>query len=282
MTTIDLRAYFPDNVTCTFNRSDGSAASRYTLQRSLPGVPTGVDSLYYSQLFLPGKTGTPYMWRKEYWKGTPATWCTAAYGGLFMGDDQSVTEVGDWMSNTGCTPNVMLGYKNHGTTTNTGLLWSGSGGLSETAVIREMDVWRQLVPSGAYVNSNIQCYSKTGLIEVLPIFTPAYGRSCSGVWGAGLSKTYTDVVHIVMYHGTKSTPANPVRCVGPISAEGAYYQSYKDFSSYAIELWLAAGVGIIQENTPFIEDASFWGMSNCNGDIFSGNPGSWKTYIDQI
>jgi hypothetical protein len=278
--TVDLRAYFPDNVVNTYNRADGSASTRYTLQRSLPGAPTGIDSIYYSYLSLPGKTGTPYMWRKEY--SQSGSWCTATYGTLFMGGDLSVTEVGDWRSSTGCTPNVLLGYKNHGTSVNTGLVWSPPGGLSANPLIAENDVWGQATNGSAYANSGSQSYSKTGLIEVLPTFTPAYGRSVDGTWGAGLSKTYTDVIHIVMYHGTKVTPSSPVRCVGPISANGSYYQSYKDYSSYAIELWLAAGVGIIQENTPFIEDASYWALPNCTGDIFSGAPGSWKTYIDQI
>jgi hypothetical protein len=281
MTPIDLRGYFPDSVINTYNRADSSVASRYTLQRSLPGAPTGIDGVYNGYLSLPGSpSGKPYMWRKEYFKS--GAWCTATYGTLFMGDDKSVTEVGDWMSNTGCTPNVLLGYKNHGTTVNTGLVWASVGGLSDIPNIREMDCWRQNTPGGAYANSGIQCFSKTGLVEVFSTFTPDFGRDCFGVWGAGLSKTYTDVVHIVMYHGTKATPAVPIRCVGPVSANGAYYQSYKDYSSYAIELWLAAGVGIIQENCPFIEDATFWGLPNCTGDIFSGAPGSWKTYIDQI
>jgi hypothetical protein len=83
-----------------------------------------------------------------------------------------------------------------------------------------------------------------------------------------------------MYHGVKTPNVPAVRCVGPVSASGAYYQSFKDYSSYAIELWIAKGIGVIQENTPFIEDATYWGLPNCTGDIFT-NPGSWKTYIDQ-
>lgn len=277
--TIDLRAYFPDNVVNVYNKANGSAVSRYTLQRSLPSAPTGIDGLYYGYLALPGKTGTPYMWRKEYWQST--AWCTATYGVLFMGDDKSITEVGDWtVSTIPCTPNTVFGYKNHGTSVNTGLIWSPAGGLSATAAIMEGDAWRQNSSGASYAYSGSQVYSKVGLIEQLATFTPAYGRDITGTWGAGLSKTYTDVVHIVMYHGTKTSTSTPVRCVGPVSAKGAYYQSYKDYNSYAIELWLAKGVGIIQENTPFIEDATYWGMSNCNGDIFN-NPGSWITYIDQ-
>lgn len=282
MDTIDLRLYFPDNNIVMLNRADGSAASRYTLQRSLPGAPTGMDGLYYGYLSLPGKTGSPYMWRKEYWTGTPAAWRTATYGVLFMGDDKSVTEVGDWtVSNVPFTPNTAFGYKNQGTPVNTGLAWSGPGGLTATPVIMEGDAWRQNTNGAAYAFSGSQVYSKTGLLEVLPTYTPPYGRVADGSWAAGAGKTYTDVIHLVMYHGTRTgSSVVPVRCVGPIGATGAYYQSYKNYSGYAIELWLALGIGIIQENTPFIEDGSYWGMSNCNGDIFSSTPGSWITYID--
>lgn len=274
---IDLRAYFPDNVINTYNKSDGSVSSRYTLQRSLPGAPTGIDGLYNGYMSL-GKTGTPYMWRKEYFRS--GAWCTDTYAVLFMGDDKSVTETGDWFSGSPCTPNVALGYKTSSGVT-AGLVWSAAGGILPTASIAEMDVWRQNTPGSAYANSGSHAYSKVGLIEHLDSYTPAYGRDITGTWGKGYAKTYYDVMHIVMYHGTKTNGLNPVRCVGPIAAQGAYYQSYKDYDSYAIELWIAAGVGIIQENTPFIENSSFWGLPNCTGDIFANPPGSWITYIDQ-
>lgn len=277
MTTIDLRMYFPDNNKVILNRADGSVSTRYTLQRSLPGAPTGVDALYNYYMNL-NKSGVPYMWEKEYWKS--AAWCIATYGTLFMGDDQSITETGDWRSITGCTPNGVVTYKTSAGALS-GLCWAPAGGLSESAAIVEgLQVWAQNVNGGAIVNSGTTCYSKTGLIELLPTYTPPYGRGLCGTWAAGLSKTYTDVAHIVMYHGTKTTGLNPCRCVGPTSANGAYYQSYKDYESYAIELWLANGIGIIQECTPFIENAAFWGLPNCTGDIFS-LPGSWTTYIDQ-
>lgn len=274
---IDLRAYFPDHVVNTYNKADGSASSRYTFQRSLSGAPTGIDGLYNGYMSL-GKPGAPYMWRKEYYRS--GAWCTDTYAVLFMADDKSITETGDWFASTPCTPNVALGYKTSGSV-NTGLVWSSAGGIVETAAIAEMDVWRQNTPGTAYAYGGTKAYSKVGLIEHLDSFAPAYGRDLTGTWGKGYGKTYYDVMHIVMYHGTKTTGMIPVRCVGPISAKGAYYQSYKDYDSYAIELWLAAGVGVIQENTPYIENAAFWGMSNCTGDIFASTPGSWITYIDQ-
>jgi len=235
-----------------------------------------MDALYTSYYDIT-KPGYTYMWRKEYM--TNGSWCTATYAVLRMGDDKSVTEVGDWFASSPCTPNVLFGYKT-ALGVNTGLSWSGPSGLSAAPVIAEMDVWRQNTPGAAYTNSGSKAYSKTGLIEHLDTYTVPYGRDEFGVWREGGGKTYTDVIHIVMYHGTKSATSAPIRCVGPVSANGVYYQSYKDYNSYAIEMWLAKDVGIIQENTPFIEDASFWGMSNCTGDIFQ-YPGQWVTYIDE-
>lgn len=268
---IDLKSYFPDSNTVTLCKSSGEADSRFTFKKS----PTAIDNLYANHMSQ-GKPGYPYMWRKEYMRD--GAWCNVTYAVLFMGDDGSVTEAGDWYANTGCTPNVMLGYKTPGGI-NTGLLWSAAGGLSETPTIVEADVWRQNTPGGAYTNSGHKTYSKTGLIEYMAEYTVPYGRDANGVWGAGNGRTYPDVAHLVMYHGTKSPTGSPIRCVGPTAANGAYYQSYKDYNTYAIEIWIAKGVGIIQKNTPFIEDGTFWGMTNCTGDIFQ-YPGQWMIYID--
>jgi len=272
---VDLREYFPNFATLIFNKSNGSQSARYTFQKS----PCGIDSLYAGYMSL-NKPGSPYMWRKEYFRN--GAWCTDTYAVLFMGDDQSVTECGDWYSGSPCTPNVALGYKTSAGA-NAGLLWSGAGGLTKNAVVAELDVWRQNAPNATYANSGVKTYSRTGLIEILPTYTPPFGRDVNGIWCEGGSKTYVDVIHIVMYHGTKTPGVAPIRCVGPIAANGPYYQSYKDYSSYAIELWLAKGIGIIQENCPFIEDAAAWGgtIQNCSGDIFANPVGSWRTYIDQ-
>lgn len=274
MIAVDLQKYFPAYAVNEYRKADSSYYSKYTFQKS----PTPIDSLYYGYMPL-GKAGSPYMWRKEYWN--TGAWCTATYAVMFMGTDGSVTESGDWtVSTTPCTPNTVLMYKNS-SGVNTGLVWASPGGLSDIPEIREMDVWRQNTPGAAITNSGNSAYSKTGLIEALESYTPHYGRDSQGLWREGGSKTYYDVIHIVMYHGTHAATPNPIRCVGPISSKGVYYQSYKNYSTYAIELWLSAGVGVIQENTPFIEDASYWGIPNCTGDIFSNAVGSWITYIDQ-
>jgi hypothetical protein len=273
MDAVDLQQYFPDYAVHEYRKASGASYARYTFQKS----PSGIDNLYYGYMNL-NKAGSPYMWRKEYWKADK--WCTETYMAGFFGDDGSITETGDWMpSSTPCTPNTMLGYRK-ADGSNTGLVWAPAGGLSDIPEIAEMNVVRQNTPGAAVTLSGTSAYSKTGLIKVLEYHTPPYGRCVDGTWGAGCGKTYYDVVHIVMYHGTKKTVPAPVRCVGAISANGAYYQSHKDYNSYAIELYLAKGIGIIQENTPFIEDASFWGMQNCTGDFFQW-PGQWPSYIDQ-
>lgn len=273
---IDLQKYFPDNSTVTLNKSGGSVSTKYTF---LKNPTNGLQNVYTGYMNL-NKPGVPYQWAKQYWRNN--AWCTDTYAILFMGDDLSVTETGDWYAGSPCTPNVVLGYKTSAGA-NTGLAWAPAGGISEVPAVAECDVWRQMTPGSAYVNSTVKCYSRTALIEHFDTFTPKFGRGPCGVWGEGLSKAYTDVIHVVMYHGTKTPNVAPVRCIGPMTACGAYYQSYKDYSSYAIELWLAAGVGVIQENCPFIEDASAWGgtIANCSGDIFANPVGSWITYIDQ-
>lgn len=270
----NLQEYFPSNYALiNYAKSTGVNNARYTFQRD---PKNGLDGVYNSFMNL-NKPGVPYMWRKEYFKNN--VWCTETYAILFFGTDGSVTETGDWYAGSPCTPNVVLGYKTFAGA-NTGLIWCPVGGLTTNAVISEMDVWRQNTPGAPYTNSTTDAYGKVGLIEHFDNYTVPYGRDLDGNWGEGFGSTYEDVIHIVMYHGTRALTPNPVRCVGPISAEGAYYQSYKDYNSYAIELWLAKGVGIIQENCPFIEDASPWGMANCTGNIFY-YPGAWLNYIDE-
>jgi hypothetical protein len=276
---IDLREYFPTSYTSTFRTPSGALSTRYTLTNA----PSGYLSLYNTYLNI-GKTGYHYTWKKEYYKA--GAWCTATVGILFMAEDKSVTEVGDWMSRggDGCTPNTVFGYKNFTTNSNTGLAWSPVDGLTEAPAIHEMNTVSQDTQGAAYQLNGYQAFSKTGVIEILPTYTPPYGRDSSGNWCAGCSKTYTDVVHIVMYHGTKNATSAPIRCsaTSPIAATGAYYQSFKNYNAYGVELWLAKGKGIIQEDFTFVEDASYWqgAFPNCSGSVFSA-PHVWTKFIDE-
>lgn len=271
VSAINLQNYFPDSITVLLNKSNGESYSRYTFT----SAPSGFQSLY-DQFLSTGKPGHHYTWRKEYWKN--GAWCTATYAILFMGDDLSVTEVGDWYASTPCAPNTVFGYKT-AANVNAGLVWSPAGGLTATPVVAEMNTWAQATPGAAYAYNGYQAYSKTGVIEVLPTYTVPFGNADGTGWAAGNGRTFTNVVHIVMYHGTRSSSPVPIRCnVPPISANGAYYQSFKNYNSYGIDLYLAEGVGIIQEDTPFIEDGAYWGFANCNGTLFTA-PYSFSSFI---
>lgn len=270
---VDLREYFPASNTIKLNRPNGNEHARYTFTAS-PQVFEGLYNAYYDL----GTDGYHYSWRKEY--KINGSWCTKTYGLLFMGDDKSITEVGDWMDRGSCHPDVLFGYKsalNGGS--NTGLLWSPAGGLTSDPTTIEVFTAAQNAPNMAYSTNGWQAFSRVGLISELETYTPEFGRDSNGVWGEGNANTYTDVVHIVMYHGTKGPNTTPVRCEAPIAANGAYYQSYKDYNSYAIELWMAKGIGVIKEITTFIEDGSYWGKTNCNGEVFSPKY-TYTTFID--
>lgn len=274
MDKVDLREYFPDIATNIYRRKDGSEYSRYTFVKS----PAGFLNTYNTYLST-GKPGYHYSWAKAYFRN--GAYATKTYAILHMADDKSITECGDWYS-SGATgvPDVVLGYKD-GSGNNSGLKWSGVGGIDDAPTTVEMFTASQNSPGAAYQVTANRAFSRSGLIEKLDTYTPPFGRDVDGIWRQGGAKTYNDVVHIVMYHGTKIPGNAVVRCQHPLSACGAYYQSYKDYNSYAIELWLARGVGIIQENTPFIEDGTYWNSSNCIGGLFTANPYAWSSFIDE-
>lgn len=280
MTSTDLREYFPSTASIIYRDKSGNSKTRYIFD----GNPVGFHSLYDS-LFSLNKPGEIYTWRKDYWRNEG--WCTSTYAVLFMGDDKSVTEVGDWKAVSGCVPNVAFGYKTELTNgANIGLVWSPPDGVSGDASTAEMFTAAQVSPGTAYLTNGYSCYSRVGIIERLESFSPKYGRDENGNWAQGAAKIYSDVVRIIMYHGSKAPGANPqkIRCglTQPISANGPYYQSFKDYNSYAIELWMAKGVGVIQENTPFIEDGSYWAIPNCGGQIFDPIEDRWYIYIDDL
>lgn len=271
---IDLRAYFPKEATVTLANKWGGASARYDFRHNHPGY----EPLY--RLFLNvQRPGAHCVWAKHYM--IDGAWRNQTNAVLFMGDDKSVIEVGDWtVSTTPYKCDTVFGYRDDAGKP-VGLVWSPPGGLEIGAVhTAEMNCWRQKTPGTAYKDNGSDAYSRGGLIEHLPRYTPPYGRR-GGRWGAGYGKEYQDVVHLVMYHGTRSPGWEPVRCTPPLVADGVYYQPYKDFNSYAIELYMARGVGIIQQSTPFVEAGKYFGCADCSGNIFSDDPHAWMIFIDK-
>lgn len=254
---INLQEYFPDNNVVLLHKSDVSWHARYTFTKRRQGF----EPFYDAYLKL-DKSGYYYVWQKEYF--VENAWKTATYAVLFMGTDGSITEVGDWL-NFGDNTYGVFGYrKDDGT--NTGLIWSPPGGLKGEPQYDEMNTISQAYSGAALVQNGSKCYSESGLIDVIP------SMAINGI-------TYTNVAHIVMYHGVRNIGSVPVKAVKlPLVANGVYYRNRSDWDEYAMELWLAKGVGIIKERTPFIENAAWWGLPNFIGELFS-EPGSWTTEL---
>lgn len=255
----DLRPYFLNIAKShVFRKPSGVAYSNYTI------VPASADfSSLYNKYFDQKKPGQQIVWRKQY-AHAGGTWCTATYANLFLGDDMSVTEVGDWYAEKGsCTPNVAFGYKSPDGKSNDGLAWAPVGGFvgNGSATKFEIQTIRQLVAGGAYVNSGYRAYNITGLVKLLPTFTPAYGNKDGTGWRLGGGKTYTNVVRIIFYHGTRQPgQTNFSRCSNLDSSWGfaPYYRPQAGYNSYVSEYYMAEGVGFIQES--FISNESeYWG-----------------------
>lgn len=251
---IDLREYFPDTGSVTLHKPTGPHA-RYTFSRA----PNGFKPLFDAFLKLP-KPGEHYVWQKEYM--TAGKWVTATYAILQMCDDGSVVEVGDWL-HLGRGDFGVFGYRRDDGA-NAGLVWCPPGGLIGEPQWDEMATISQAYSGAALAQNGSRCYSESGLISVIPSMV------VSGV-------AYRDVAHIVMYHGVRNLGSTPVKADKlPLVANGVYYRNRSDWDEYSMELWLAKGVGIIKERTPWIENASWWGLPNFVGEIFSA-PGSWTT-----
>ena len=251
---IDLRKYFPDSSTVVLNNSYGMPHARYTFTRA----PDGFKPLYDAYLKVP-KAGHHYVWQKEYM--TAGVWTTATYGILQICDDGSVREVGDWLHLGGGQFGV-FGYRVG--EAHSGLVWCPPGGLTGEAQYDEMETISQAYSGAALTRNGSRCYSESGLIDVIP------SMKVGGV-------TYRDVCHMVMYHGVSIPGRTPVKAGKlPLVANGVYYRNRSEWDEYAIELWLAEGVGIIRERTPFIENASWWNLPDFVGDLF-GSAGVWVT-----
>ncbi len=276
---IDLRRYLPVARTTTMLRhADGSLYSTYTY---LPATPD-FTSLYdtYFSLAKPGRLA---IWAKGY----GSAGCIATYAHLFLGDDGSVTEVGDYLANDGCHPSVAFGY-GAASGANDGLAWSAAGGLparhGDGAIAEKygLSIRRQNNAGDPYLTSAARAWNRTATVEVLPTFRPAYGRSPEGVWGPGLGPTYHDVVRIVFWHGTHVPGQREIPPCTPDPAwpYGAFYFHLDGYHSYASEFYLAEGAWIIQESFLYTEDGGYWNLPDCVGLSIDQSP-RWVSYIDQ-
>ncbi len=211
-------------------------------------------TLYESLLKLPNLDGEICVWQKEYFNNE---WTTSTYGVLFLGNDLSVTEVGDWL-HLGNGNFGAFGYQN-ANGENCGLKWSPAGGLSEVPQYAEMLTVSQAYPGAAFSTSGASCYAESGLIDVIPSMEVG-------------GQVFNDVVHMVMYHGVNLPGQVPVKADSlPLTAHGVYYRNRWEWNEYAMELWLAPGVGVIKERIPFIENAEWWGLPNFVGDLFGND-----------
>ncbi|HQF24311.1 MAG TPA: hypothetical protein PK140_05015 [Polyangiaceae bacterium] len=275
---IDLRQYFPSTTTVVRTRHhDGVLYGTYTY------FPASADFVFlYDHFFSLGISGDLFVWGKGY--GTEG--CTATYAHLFLGDDGSFTEVGDYLATDQCHPSVAFGYGAAQTSANDGLAWAAAGGLplpggnGQPAVKEGLRIRAQNQPGAPYLDTPARAWNRTVVVERLPTFRPAHGRSPQGDWGKNLGKTYDDVLRVVFYHGTWQPHQEDIVC--PTDDAWAYsglYEHHAGYHSYASELYLAPGRWIIQETFLFTESGSYWGMPNCVGLSLDKNP-LWTVYID--
>ncbi len=286
---MDLRDYIPRAGTPqNYARYDGSPFGTYVFAQTNGMGP--FDSLY-STFFDLGRPGVLVSWQKQYGA------CIATYAQLWLGDDASVTELGDWFASTGCGPDVAFGYRT-AAGQNTGLGWSPPGGLGGAAYsVLDFHVYRQNSPGLAYADGGHQAYSRVHARARYATFTPRFGRNALGQWMEGAGTTYNDVVEVVMHHGTRSpamlagtTAAQ--RCTAgvdfnPADARTALYQSQPTYESYGMQLFLARGVGIVQEALLFTEN-DYWdtptGDQTCHGAIMGFDPQAqlgWQWFLDR-
>jgi hypothetical protein len=274
---VDLRPYFPNMQTVsTYRHADGSFYARYTY------FPATADfQRLYQSVFDQKKSGNLYVWAKGY--GAPD--CVKTYAQLFLGDDKSFTEVGDYLANDDCHPSIAFGYRRGAS--NEGLVWSASGGIPRpgqsgtAAQTFHLPVFRQNNAGDPYQGTDALAWNHTSVVEVLPTYQPPYGRR-DGVWGAGLAKVYQNVVRLVFFHGTKVPGQRelPACTTDPTWPYAQFYYSFPGYHSYASEYYLAEGKWIVQEALLYIEDGSFWGIGDCIGLSLDKQSG-WVSYIDE-
>jgi len=243
---VNLQDYFPDNSVNYYSNSQGKLTARFDFVKNNPLM---------RKKFRFKKRGYVGSWGKAY--NTGGAYQYFVTQPLFFGADQSIVELG--------------GIKNEGKVTYqsgsnpTGLYWSAPGGLDYGYKTKQMDV---------YVNGNhgdLRAYSRTRMIEFLPTFTLEHGNQ----------KTYGNVIHMVMYHGTSTKANKSVRCWNRAALNPGYVQyiPMKGYNTYAIELWLAPVVGIVKHRIAFTESADASpGVTNCSGNMFDGGD-SWTDYL---
>lgn len=285
---MDLRDYIPRaGVPQNYVRYDGSPFGTYVFTQS--NGMGAFDDLYRSFFDL-GTPGVLVSWQKLYGQ------CLATYAQLWLGNDASVTEVGDWFASTGCGPDVAFGYRT-AEGQNTGLSWSPPGGVGPVAhAVLDFHVYRQNAPGLAYADGGYQAYSRVHVRARHASFTPRFGRDGQGQWREGSGTPFTDVVEVVMHHGTRSPAMTdgttaPQRCTpgvdfDPADPRAALYQSQPTYESYAMQLFLARGVGIVQEALLFTEN-DYWDTpttdSTCHGAIMGSDPAAqlaWQWFLD--
>ncbi|MGE4133973.1 MAG: hypothetical protein AB7F86_20215, partial [Bdellovibrionales bacterium] len=248
--------------------------SLYSDYRFYPAT-VDFDKLYRARFDLL-KPGRLLVWEKMYAPNNET--CIPTYAQLFLGEDKSVTEVGDWYANNGCNPDVAFGYSDPTFTRPDGLAWSAPGGLKNLAAKEGLGIKRQISSTSDYQDfgwSGYKAWNHTVLKEFLATYTPAFGRSSAGVWGKSHSKTYHDVIRIIFYHGTQEPGQQPIHC-----AAQAGYVSKPGYHTYASEFYLAKGIGIIQESLLYTESGSYWNMPNCSGQLMDNSEAKWTSYID--
>jgi hypothetical protein len=267
---VDLRAYFPANRKNTLASASGQYVHDYTF---LP-ADASFQALYDSLLSL-GKPGEVRVWQKTYpTSGGCAGPYSPDFGVLLLGDDASVTEVGDWVSaSDACHANTAFGYRDPATGAPSGLAWAPPGGLTRASggAVFGLQVWRQNEPGGAYADGGFTAYATTSLVEALATYAPPYGRS-GGVWHAGGGKTYSDVVRILFHHGPGGPGLADVTCssLDPAWPYSATYHHQPGYQSYALEYYLAKGVGVVQESLLYTESSYFGDAYVCAAGVAMG------------
>lgn len=267
VSSVNLAKYFPKSTTQQRYRDGwGNLYSTYTYLYN-SSTFTGLYNQYFN-LQKPGFLGT---WSKHY-AGAPQP---ATYAQIYFGSDGSTTEVGDYL-NTGAQTNyefVLFGYRSPATYSVTGLSWANPGGsIQRTSVVHPYTQGRA---GQAFVfketDKAVLAYAYVWA-EELDSFQLNFGMK-NGTWAKGNGKSFSNVLHLVFYHGTNQGNVS-VNCS---SKAGNYlkgfYSKVPGFGSYVSEYYLAEGKWIIQERTLYIEDATYWrnlgqDMSDCSGAAF--------------